>query len=93
MDRIRLGFSETIDSSSFTLADVVLLEGPAGTIAPLAASALGTTEFEVVFAPQSVPGEYRLVTWQKAARFKEQDIAVRVEAGKGTTINLEMSRK
>jgi fibronectin type 3 domain-containing protein len=61
VDRIRLGFSETIDASSFTLADIVLLEGPAGAITPLAVNALGTTEFEVVFAPQNGPGEYRLI--------------------------------
>jgi subtilisin family serine protease/fibronectin type 3 domain-containing protein len=60
-DRIRLGFSEDIDSSSFTIADVALLEGPMGTIAPLAVNALGETEFEVVFAPQNGPGQYRLV--------------------------------
>jgi hypothetical protein len=61
VDRIRLQFSEEIDASSFTLADVVLVEGPLGAIAPVAVQSVSSTEFEVVFAPQSAPGLYRVV--------------------------------
>jgi hypothetical protein len=61
VDRIRLQFSEAIDASSFTLADVVLVEGPLGAIAPIAVQSVSSTEFEVVFASQSAPGLYRLV--------------------------------
>ena len=63
VDRIRFRFSETIDSSSFTTADVVLIEGPSGAIAPVAVQSVSVdnSEFEVVFAPQTSPGVYRLV--------------------------------
>jgi subtilisin family serine protease/fibronectin type 3 domain-containing protein len=61
VDRVRLGFSEAIDSDSFTLADVAVLEGPSGAIAPLAIHSVGSGEFEVEFAPQNTPGVYRLV--------------------------------
>jgi hypothetical protein len=61
VDRVRLSFSEAIDPNSFTLADVVSLEGPSGAIVPLAVHAVGTSEFEVAFAPQNTPGVYRLV--------------------------------
>ena len=61
VDRIRLQFSEAIDANSFTIADVVLVEGPLGAIAPVAILAVSSSEFEVVFAPQDTPGEYRLV--------------------------------
>ena len=58
-DRIRLSFNEMIDPSSFTLTDVVLLDGPSGDT-PLAINSLGSGEFEVVFAPHNTPGTYRL---------------------------------
>jgi subtilisin family serine protease/fibronectin type 3 domain-containing protein len=61
VDRVRLNFSEAIDPASFTLSDIVSLEGPAGAIAPLAVQAIGSGEFEIVFAPQNTPGLYRLV--------------------------------
>ena len=63
VDRIRFRFSETIDSSSFTIADVVSIEGPSGAIAPVAVQSVSVdnSEFEVVFAPQTTPGVYRLV--------------------------------
>lgn len=38
------------------------------------------------------PGEYRLKTWQRSARFNEQESTVRVEPGKNATLNLEMKR-
>ena len=61
VDRIVLSFSETIDENTFTLADVVLLEGPAGTIVPAAVNRLENSQYEVVFAAQNNPGEYHLV--------------------------------
>jgi hypothetical protein len=61
VDRIQLRFSEDIDASSFTLADVVLVEGPLGAIAPVAVESVSSREFAIVFAPQSAPGLYRLV--------------------------------
>jgi plastocyanin len=38
------------------------------------------------------PGQWRLRTWQKQARYDEQDVAVRT-AGEAVTVNLEMSRR
>jgi hypothetical protein len=60
VDRIRVTFDEVIDAGSFTIDDVVLLEGPAGPLAPIAVNSLGNGEFEVTFAPQNVAGIYRL---------------------------------
>jgi hypothetical protein len=60
VDRVRLSFSEAIDPTTFTLSDVVLLEGPAGAIAPLSIDAVASGELEIVFAPQNTPGLYRL---------------------------------
>lgn len=40
------------------------------------------------------PGSYRLKTWQRSQRFKEQDLPVTAAAGeKPATVNVEMSRK
>jgi hypothetical protein len=61
VDRIQLRFSEDIDASTFTLADVVLVEGPLGAITPVAVESVSSREFAIVFAPQSTPGLYRLV--------------------------------
>ena len=61
VDRVRVGFNEAVDPNSFTLADVAVLEGPSGPIAPLAIHSVGSGEFEVEFAPQNIPGVYRLV--------------------------------
>ncbi len=62
--RVRVAFSEAIDPASFTTADVTGFVGPQG---PLAVSGVqpvaGTnnTQFDVTFAPQSMPGTYRFV--------------------------------
>ncbi|MHC4402199.1 MAG: Ig-like domain-containing domain, partial [Planctomycetota bacterium] len=60
VDRITLGFNETVMEGSFTLADVVSLTGPGGAITPTAVNRLGATEYEVVFAPQGEAGDYSL---------------------------------
>lgn len=40
------------------------------------------------------PGKYRLKTWQRSQRFKEQDVAVTVaDDGKPVELNVQMSRK
>jgi plastocyanin len=39
------------------------------------------------------PGDYRLKTWQRPARYNEQDLPIRLESGKETTLNLEMKRE
>ena len=39
------------------------------------------------------PGDYRLKTWQRSQRFREQDVAVIVTAGKTAQVAVEMSRK
>lgn len=38
------------------------------------------------------PGEYRLRTWQRGARFDEQNAPVRVEHGTSATVNVQMKR-
>lgn len=61
VDRVTLTFSEPIDPTSFTLDDVVLLEGPHGSIDPVAINQVAPGEFEVTFAPQNDQGDYQLV--------------------------------
>ena len=62
VDRIALTFNEPIQDGSFTLQDVARLEGPGGaTISPTAVNQLAAGEYEVTFAPQNEPGEYRLI--------------------------------
>ena len=39
------------------------------------------------------PGEYRLKTWQRNARFEDREVAVRVAGATDAELNLEMSRK
>jgi plastocyanin len=39
------------------------------------------------------PGEYRLKTWQRNARFADREVAVKVAGGADAELNLEMSRK
>ena len=59
---VRLTFSEAI--GSFTIADVALLEGPGGAVAPTAVvpvAGTGGTTFDVTFAPQDAEGLYTLV--------------------------------
>jgi fibronectin type 3 domain-containing protein len=61
VNHITLTFNEPIDASSFTLADVVLLEGPSGSITPAAVNHVGIGQVEVTFAPQNTSGTYRIV--------------------------------
>ena len=39
------------------------------------------------------PGAYRLKTWQRSQRFKEQDVAVTVSEGKPAEVTVQMGRK
>jgi subtilisin-like proprotein convertase family protein len=57
---IRVSFSEAISGSSFDLSDIVQLSGPAGSITPTAIQPVAgsTTQFDVLFAPQSQTGSY-----------------------------------
>jgi subtilisin family serine protease/fibronectin type 3 domain-containing protein len=61
IDRVTVSFNEPMDASSFTLADVAVLEGPEGAITPTAVNHLGAGDFEITFDSQSAAGEYRLV--------------------------------
>jgi hypothetical protein len=61
VDHITLTFSEPIDESSFTLADVLLLEGPSGAITATAVNHLGAGQVEVAFPPQNISGTYQIV--------------------------------
>ncbi|HJQ78965.1 MAG TPA: S8 family serine peptidase, partial [Lacipirellulaceae bacterium] len=61
IDRITLTFNEPIDESSFTLADVVLLDGPSGPIAPTSVNHPAIDQVEVAFPAQNTSGSYRLV--------------------------------
>ncbi|HUG93232.1 MAG TPA: Ig-like domain-containing protein, partial [Planctomycetaceae bacterium] len=58
---VRLAFDEPILAGTFTLADVVSLNGPDGAIAVAEVNQLDLTRFDVLFAKQLVPGEYTLV--------------------------------
>lgn len=64
VSRVRVTFSEAIDPASFTPADVTGFVGPQGSLSVSGVQAVpGTnnTQFEVTFAPQSVPGTYRFL--------------------------------
>ena len=60
VERIGLIFDEAIEVGSFDVDDVVELHGPLGPIEPAAVNRLTSTEYEIVFAPQSEPGAYGL---------------------------------
>ena len=62
VDRMLVRFSEPIQPATFTLADVVLVEGPGGAITPTGIIPIGAgnTDFEVTFASQSTVGAYNL---------------------------------
>ncbi len=60
LDRFTVTFDETIDSATFTLDDVMDIQGPNGSIAPTAVNAISGSQFEIVFAPQTTPGDYML---------------------------------
>jgi hypothetical protein len=61
IDRIEIAFSEPIPDGSFTLEDVLSVEGPGGPITPTAVNRLTGNTFEVRFAAQNVAGTYRLL--------------------------------
>ncbi len=61
IDKVTLTFSEPIDASSFTEADIAVLEGPNGPITPLGVNQVAPGQFEVSFDPQNDAGNYRLV--------------------------------
>jgi fibronectin type 3 domain-containing protein len=61
LDRLSVTWDEPIQDGSFSLADVLSLTGPAGAIPPLAVNRLSATRYEVVFAAQSLPGDYQVV--------------------------------
>ena len=61
LDRFTLTFDELIDGATFTLADVVSLDGPDGPITPTAVNGLSGTTFEILFPEQTTPGDYTLV--------------------------------
>lgn len=61
IDVVGVTFNEPIDGSSFTLADIAVLEGPLGPITPTAIHQVATGDFEIEFDPQNDPGIYRLV--------------------------------
>lgn len=63
VDRVLLQFSEPIDVSTFTLADIVSFTGPSGPIEVLAVAPVAgsSRQFEIRFAPQSEEGNYTLV--------------------------------
>ncbi len=60
VSQITLTFSEPIQGGSFTLADIDSLIGPAGPIIPLAANAVDSAHYTIVFPAQSAPGTYLL---------------------------------
>jgi subtilisin family serine protease/subtilisin-like proprotein convertase family protein len=60
--RVRFTFSEAINPTSFTVADVVSLSGPGGAIMPAVAPVAGTSnQFDVTFATQTAAGTYTVV--------------------------------
>ena len=60
IDRIVVDFNEAIAAETFTLSDVVSLNGPLGPITPTAVNALSASSFEVTFPAQTEAGLYSL---------------------------------
>lgn len=61
---LRITFNESIDASSFTLADVVELSGPQGAIAATSLQVVSGSsgrQFDLTFPVQSTAGTYQLV--------------------------------
>ncbi len=59
---VRVTFSEPIDPSTFTVADITNFVGPQGSLAASAVQAVAgsdNTQFDVTFAAQTAPGTYR----------------------------------
>ena len=63
LSSVRFTFNEAIAAGSFTLADVVSLTGPGGSIAPTAVTPVtgSTTQFDVTFPTQTAAGTYTMV--------------------------------
>ena len=61
IDGITVTFSEPIDANSFTLDDVLSLQGPSGAITPTAINQVAPGDFEILFDPQNTDGTYSLV--------------------------------
>lgn len=61
IDRLSLTFNEAIEEGSFTIDDVIVLEGPGGAIVPTGVHQIGPAEFELTFASQDTAGLFRLV--------------------------------
>jgi subtilisin family serine protease len=60
IDRLTLTFSEAIDPSTFTLDDLLLMDGPEGSVTILSVEPTpntGNTKFTVIFASQSLAGD------------------------------------
>jgi probable HAF family extracellular repeat protein len=60
VSQITLNFSQPIMDGTFTLADIVTLTGPQGAITATAVNKISTTQYTVVFPPQSAAGTYTL---------------------------------
>lgn len=62
LNGIRVSFSEPIAASTFDLSDIVQLNGPGGGITATGIQAVNgsTTQFDVLFAPQSQTGSYAI---------------------------------
>lgn len=61
LDHIDLVFSEPIDESTFTPADIVNFQGPDGPIPVLSIVAVSETEYRLGFPQQDTRGEYQLL--------------------------------
>ncbi|HEY3393769.1 MAG TPA: S8 family serine peptidase [Lacipirellulaceae bacterium] len=74
---IRLTLNEPIDESSFTLADIALLDGPSGPITPTAVNHPAVGQVEVTFPAQNTSGNYQLVIGpnilDRSGNFMDQD--------------------
>jgi subtilisin-like proprotein convertase family protein len=60
--RVRVAFSEPIDPTSFTVADIANFVGPQGSLVASSVQAVAgsnNTQFDVTFTAQTAPGTYR----------------------------------
>ncbi len=60
LDRFLFTFDEPVDPESFTLEDVITLNGPQGSMTPIEVREVAPNLFEVLFAPQSELGSYSM---------------------------------
>lgn len=62
VDHVQLVFSEAINPSTFDLSDVLVFEGPHGSITPLSVDLVPGSDrkFNITFDSQSLPGQYFL---------------------------------